>query len=137
MRDALISNFLAKSPWNTWAINPIAGDASARRYFRLIQNPKHSVILMDDPTQDTARFANIATFLTQSGFAAPEILMHDPDIGLMVIGDLGQTDFATHLRKPHKTKHTFTPPQPTSLSSCTTKPLHFRLAQLTKKPHRT
>lgn len=101
MRDAIIAAALANTKWAGWSQTPIAGDASARRYFRLHRNSKTGVILMDDPstgTEATARFADIARALLACGLSAPKILHHEADLGLMVIEDLGATDFAAHLR---------------------------------------
>lgn len=97
MRDDILTQSLAETRWANWRCEPIAGDASARRYFRLTNNGCPPAILMDDPARDTERFAVIAEFLTTSGFAAPEILHHSPKIGIMIISDLGPTDFSTHL----------------------------------------
>lgn len=100
MRDDLIDAILVKSPWASWAKTPIAGDASARRYFRLVGPERQSLILMDDPpngTNATTRFADITNALTNAGLIAPNILLHDAALGLMVIDDLGATDFAAHL----------------------------------------
>ena len=98
MRDQIIANALAATPWADWSKSAISGDASTRRYFRLSQNDLPPAIMMDDPALATNSFANIAHFLTNAGFAAPKILHHDPTIGFMIVGDLGRTDFATHLR---------------------------------------
>ncbi len=101
MRDAVISAALQDTQWANWARKPIAGDASARRYWRLSMQGHPPAILMDDPpngTGATTRFADIATALTGIGLAAPAIHHHDTALGLMVIGDLGPTDFAAHLR---------------------------------------
>ncbi len=97
MRDKILTQVVAKTIWASWTRTPIAGDASSRRYFRLTQNRHPPAILMDDPARVTQQFADIAEFLTRSGFTAPEILYHDPETGVMIITDLGQTDFATHL----------------------------------------
>ena len=98
MRDQIIADALAATSWADWSKSAITGDASTRRYFRLVQNGLASVIAMDDPAHATKSFADIANFLTNAGLAAPEILHHDPTIGFMIISDLGRTDFATHLR---------------------------------------
>ena len=97
MRDQLVADVLAKSIWADWTRTPITGDASSRRYFRLRKASEADIIVMDDPSRTTAKFAEIATFLTLSGFAAPEIYLHDPKLGIMVIEDLGPNDFAAHL----------------------------------------
>ena len=99
-RGATITEFLAGSEWQDWTQTPLAGDASARRYLRLSSGAK-TVILMDAPTEngeDTRPFVVIASFLHAQGFAAPRILAHDPAKGLLLLSDLGTTDFVQWLR---------------------------------------
>ena len=98
-RDIAIAAFLDQSRWQDWTRTPLAGDASARRYLRL-SNGQQSVILMDAPAQNgesTTPFAQIATFLTEHGFAAPAVLQHDPENGLLLLSDLGRTDYVQWL----------------------------------------
>lgn len=95
-RTKLIDVFLADSPWQNWARATLAGDASARRYLRL-SHGKQSVILMDAPPEngeDTTPFAQIASLLKTNQLSPPDILAHDPLMGLMVLSDLGGHDFA-------------------------------------------
>ncbi|PUB17198.1 aminoglycoside phosphotransferase family protein [Yoonia sediminilitoris] len=100
VRQRVIDQFLRDTAWADWTRHPLAGDASARRYQRLGTRDQ-SVILMDDPVNmggATERFAKVAWMLTSQGLCAPEILAHAPQDGLMIIGDLGSTDFAEWLR---------------------------------------
>lgn len=103
-RENQLANWIAQTQWADWARHPMTGDASARRYERLTSGPA-SVILMDAPPSvcgSQALFVTIADHLRGCGLAAPEVLEWDDDIGLMVLQDLGHTDFATHLRSnPH------------------------------------
>lgn len=80
---------------------PLAGDASARRYLRL-SSGSETAILMDAPPQngeETAPFVQIATFLRAQGLVAPHILAHDPANGLLLLSDLGPTDFVQWLHR--------------------------------------
>ena len=98
-RGAQIDHFLQGTAWAQWRKSTIAGDASARRYYRLTAGHQ-SVILMDaDPAtgQDTQPFATIGAWLSATGLCAPETLKHDPKNGLMIITDLGPNDMAQHL----------------------------------------
>ena len=90
-----MDEFLHNAGWGGATRNPIAGDASARRYVRLT-NP--DAILMIDPDGDTSQFENVANILTRMGLSAPMIHAHDPTQGLMIIEDLGSVDFAAQLR---------------------------------------
>lgn len=79
----------------------MTGDASARRYERLLNGINESVILMDAPPETCGsqlRFVEIAAHLENIGLAAPRILAWDEALGLMVLEDLGQQDFSSHLR---------------------------------------
>lgn len=98
-RQSAIDGFLFGTRWQHWVRTPIAADASARRYFRLSKDDQ-TTILMDAPPsngEDTRPFTQLAKFLLEAGFAAPDILAHDASSGLLLLSDLGQTDFAQWL----------------------------------------
>ncbi len=82
--------FLAAHGWPDARIEPVAGDASFRRYFRVIAGSR-SAILMDapPPQEDPRPFLEIARWLTGRGFAAPEIHATDLDTGLVLLEDFG------------------------------------------------
>jgi len=64
---------------------PLAGDASARRYFRL---PGVGV-LMDDPSGSVAPFRAMTDWLRGRGFGAPAVLAQDAAQGFLLLEDLG------------------------------------------------
>lgn len=100
MRSALVSDWIAQTEWSSWQRAAMTGDASARRYERLTGSNGTSVILMDAPPDTCGsqnRFVEIAAHLRAIGLAAPDVLGCDEARGLMVLEDLGQIDFATHL----------------------------------------
>ena len=73
----------------------VAGDASNRKYYRLLQNGR-SVILMDAPPakgEDVRPFVKICTFLTSTGFSAPIVHAVDEDSGFLLLEDLGDDLF--------------------------------------------
>ncbi|WHO41168.1 phosphotransferase [Sphingobium sp. AP49] len=82
--------FLAQAGWDGAAIVPLAGDASFRRYFRVLDGGRRAV-LMDAPPphEDPRPFIAIAEHLVGQGFAAPQILARDLDQGLVLIEDFG------------------------------------------------
>ena len=101
MRSVVVTEWLAQTEWATWHRTAMTGDASARRYERLSHPLGAQAILMDAPpdtcgSQD--RFVQIANHLTSIGLSAPLILAWDESLGLMVLEDLGASDFALHLR---------------------------------------
>jgi len=112
MRSEFVQDWLAATEWSDWRRAPLAGDASARRYERLLGPAGQSVILMDAPVEicgSQSLFVEIAAHLTQLSLAAPEVLAWDDANGLLVLSDLGQIDFAKHLRSsPHDETELYT-----------------------------
>lgn len=84
------AGFLAAHGWAGARIAPLAGDASFRRYFRVIDGER-SAVLMDAPPphEDTAPFVAMARWLGERGFTAPAILAVDEAQGLVLLSDLG------------------------------------------------
>lgn len=82
--------FLAASGWAGAEILPLAGDASFRRYFRVIDGAR-SAVLMDAPPphEDPRPFIAVAEWLLSRGLSAPEILARDLEKGLLLLGDFG------------------------------------------------
>ena len=90
--------FLAQVGWGQAAVVPLAGDASFRRYFRVIDGARRAV-LMDAPPphEDPRPFIALAEHLTEKGFAAPRILARDLDEGLVLIEDFGDLRVKEHV----------------------------------------
>jgi len=90
--------FLSAVGWSHAAIVPLAGDASFRRYFRVVDGARRAV-LMDAPPphEDPRPFIAIAEHLVGQGFAAPRILARDLDEGLILIEDFGDLRVKEHL----------------------------------------
>ena len=90
--------FLADAGWDGAAIVPLAGDASFRRYFRVLDGGRRAV-LMDAPPphEDPRPFIAIAEHLLADGFAAPRILARDLEQGLVLIEDFGDLRVKEHL----------------------------------------
>ena len=82
--------FLASCGWSGARIVPLAGDASFRRYFRVVLGNR-SAVLMDAPPphEDVRPFVAVAEWLHSVGLSAPEILARDLDRGLLLLGDFG------------------------------------------------
>ncbi len=90
--------FLGQAGWGDAAIVPLAGDASFRRYFRVVDGGRRAV-LMDAPPphEDPRPFIAIAEHLLADGFAAPRILARDLEEGLVLIEDFGNLRVKEHL----------------------------------------
>ena len=82
--------FLAAAGWGGAAIEPLAGDASFRRYFR-VHRGEDRAVLMDAPPahEDSRPFLMVAAHLRALGFASPEVLAQDLDAGLILLEDFG------------------------------------------------
>ena len=82
--------FLAGCGWGGAEILPLAGDASFRRYFRVVQGDR-TAVLMDAPPphEDPRPFIAVAEWLAGVGLSAPDILARDLDKGLLLLGDFG------------------------------------------------
>jgi hypothetical protein len=87
---AYAPEFLAACGWGGAEILPLAGDASFRRYFRVVKG-KDTAVLMDAPPphEDPRPFIAVAEWLVSRGLSAPEILARDLDKGLLLLGDFG------------------------------------------------
>jgi aminoglycoside/choline kinase family phosphotransferase len=87
--------FLDMHGWEGAQILPLAGDASFRRYFRVVRDGR-TAVLMDAPPQheDSRPFLAVADHLHALGFAAPKVLARDLDAGLILLEDFGDDRMA-------------------------------------------
>lgn len=90
--------FLASAGWGDAVIEPLAGDASFRRYFR-IRLGERSAMLMDapPPNEDPAPFLRAAKWLDGNGLRAPRILAEDASRGLVLLEDFGEVRMREYL----------------------------------------
>jgi N-acetylmuramate 1-kinase len=104
---AAAPEFLTKVGWADAAILPLAGDASFRRYFRVVRGAD-TAMLMDAPPphEDATPFIAVSDYLNAQGFSAPAVLAADLDAGLVLIEDFGEIrmretiDAAPELERP-------------------------------------
>ena len=83
-----MTGFLARAGWGDARAEPLAGDASARRYTRL-RLGEATAVLMEDPGGDVARFARLARHLSGLGLSAPRVLAEDAAGACLLLEDLG------------------------------------------------
>lgn len=82
--------FLESAGWGGAAIDPIPGDASFRRYFRIRHGAKQAMLMhAPPPHEDPAPFLLVAQWLTNNGMRAPEIYAQNPREGWVLIEDFG------------------------------------------------
>jgi aminoglycoside/choline kinase family phosphotransferase len=93
-----VERFLAGAGWRGAAIEPLAGDASFRRYFR-IRRGERSAMLMDapPPKEDPEPFLRAARWLDGNGLRAPRILAYDLKRGLILLEDFGPVRMRDYL----------------------------------------
>jgi hypothetical protein len=102
-------DFLASCGWGGAEILPLAGDASFRRYFRVVDGGR-SAVLMDAPPphEDPRPFIAVAEWLIGRGLSAPEILARDLDKGLLLLGDFGSARLRETLDSdPHRERELY------------------------------
>ena len=99
-RAADIADFLARAGWGDSERRPLPGDASFRRYERLVRGPR-TAMLMDapPPKEDVRPFLAVARWLHGRGFSAPAVLAADETRGLLVIEDLGDATYTRELAR--------------------------------------
>jgi aminoglycoside/choline kinase family phosphotransferase len=85
-----LEDFLAKAGWGGAEVEPLAGDASFRRYFR-VRAGGESAMLMDAPPphEDPGPFLEVGAWLSRHGHRAPAIHAEDRARGLVLIEDFG------------------------------------------------
>jgi len=73
-------------------LDPVAGDASSRRYFRLDRQGRTVMLVHAPPaTQDNAAFVAVRALLAVAGVRVPAVIAVDPARGFLLLEDLGDT----------------------------------------------
>ncbi|WP_017999091.1 bifunctional tRNA (adenosine(37)-N6)-threonylcarbamoyltransferase complex ATPase subunit type 1 TsaE/phosphotransferase [Paracoccus sp. N5] len=83
-----LARLIHRAGWAGARLVPLAGDASSRRYFRLIDGGR-SAVLMDAAPGTTDGYVAMTQWLRHRDFHAPEILAADQHEGLLLLEDLG------------------------------------------------
>ena len=95
-----INSFLAGAGWGGSVIEPLPGDASFRRYFRIRgADGSRTAMMMDapPPEEDTGPFLHVGHWLTDNGLRAPEIYAEDGTRGFVLMEDFGDVRMRDHL----------------------------------------
>lgn len=88
-RTAQIASFLARHRYGAARAEPLAQDASFRRYFRIAGGPEPAVLMDAPPPEDIRQFLRIGNHLRSIGISVPEVFAADPDLGLLLEEDFG------------------------------------------------
>ncbi len=83
-----LARLIHRAGWADARLVPLAGDASSRRYFRLIDGDR-SAVLMDAAPGTTDGYVAMTQWLRHRDFHAPEILAADQHEGLLLLENLG------------------------------------------------
>jgi aminoglycoside/choline kinase family phosphotransferase len=125
--DAVIDEFLLNANWEAARRDPLPGDASTRRYVRLVKGEETALLMIqpqgaESPVAskeatpedrkalgynavarlagaDCARFVAAANWLSGLGLSAPTIYAADTPAGLVLMEDLGADLFTDSLAK--------------------------------------
>jgi N-acetylmuramate 1-kinase len=86
--------FVASTAWSSATCEPLTGDASARRYFRLRKGDQSAVLMDSSQMLDSvAPFIRIAQHLDRLGLSVPAILARSDATGFLLLEDFGDTTF--------------------------------------------
>ncbi|RQW46019.1 MULTISPECIES: aminoglycoside phosphotransferase family protein [unclassified Novosphingobium] len=85
-----VEAFLAEAGWTGATIDPLPGDASFRRYFRIRGGAGDAMLMHAPPPQeDPAPFLRAAKWLDANGLRAPRILAERAEEGFVLLEDFG------------------------------------------------
>lgn len=108
--DPRIERFLVEMgpPGRDARVLPLTGDASDRRYFRLLlrQQPTQ-VLALHTGSIDFERlpFVNVARLLAKMPVPVPLILAHSNPLGIIALQDLGDVTLQAHLGAASQSEH--------------------------------
>ena len=88
-RAGLIASFLETADWADAERRPLVGDASTRRYERLVAADGRTALLMDSGPVPIERWLAVRDWLAGRGVRVPEVLHASPPARLALIEDLG------------------------------------------------
>jgi hypothetical protein len=89
-------------------VMPLTGDASDRRYFRVLFPDSPSIVLSlySSPFEfEKLSFVNVARLLSRMPVPIPALLGHAADLGLLALEDLGDVTLQAHLGAATPAEH--------------------------------
>jgi N-acetylmuramate 1-kinase len=98
------SSLASKSP----RVLPLTGDASDRRYFRVLMPDARSIVLSLHSAAfdfDNLPFVNVARLLSLMPVPIPAVLGHADDLGVLALQDLGDVTLQAHLGAATPAEH--------------------------------
>jgi len=108
--DPRISQFLSESGLGARGakVLPLTGDASDRRYFRVLlrSEPSQVLAMHTGPIDfDTLPFVNVARLLAKMPVPVPRILSHSNELGVILLEDLGDVTLQAHVGAASPAQH--------------------------------
>jgi aminoglycoside/choline kinase family phosphotransferase len=88
---------------------PLTGDASDRRYFRVLRRDGRSLVLAVYPGAfvfEELSFGNVARLLAAMPVPVPTVLGHSNPLGIVALEDLGDVTLQAHLGTAPASEHT-------------------------------
>jgi N-acetylmuramate 1-kinase len=85
---------------NLLQVLPLTGDASDRRYFRILLRDEDSIVLALHAGEiqfDTMPFVSVARLMSAVPLPVPRILHHSNPLGIIALQDLGDVTLQAHL----------------------------------------
>lgn len=98
------SGLAARAP----RVVPLTGDASDRRYFRILLSDATSIVLSLHAAPfefEKLPFVNVARLLAQMPVPIPNVLGHAEDLGILALDDLGDVTLQAHLGAATPAEH--------------------------------
>ncbi|MFY7835964.1 MAG: aminoglycoside phosphotransferase family protein [Novosphingobium sp.] len=93
-----VETFLTQAGWGGAVIEPLPGDASFRRYFRIRRSNGNAMLMhAPPPNEDPQPFLRAAKWLDANGLRAPLILAEDAEQGFVLLEDFGEVRMREYL----------------------------------------
>ena len=103
-----IDRFVVANGLGDARVVPLTGDASDRRYFRLLVPDGQSQVLAVHPGEidfEAMPFVKVARLLSQFPVPVPAILAHSDALGIIALEDLGDVTLQAHLGAATQAEH--------------------------------
>jgi len=112
LRDARqrLESYLVRSGLKpqTLAVVPLTGDASDRKYFRVVRRDASSIVLALNPEPfdfESLPFVRVASLLASMPVPVPRIMDHADDLGVLSLQDLGDVTLQAYLGAVQRSEH--------------------------------
>jgi aminoglycoside/choline kinase family phosphotransferase len=106
---AAVTTYLERTGQAGARVVPLTGDASDRRYFRVLGHDRSSYVLAVHAAPfsfEALPFVNVAGLFARMPAPVPEILGHAGDLGVLALEDLGDVTLQAHLGAASPEEHT-------------------------------